>query len=499
LTWFDVVIIGSGPGGGTLAHALSEKLAGTRTRILLLERGEHLPREAENWSPSEVFVRARYARRDDRWTLNGAPSAPHGVHWVGGMTKFYGGALLRLREHDFAPQRYPGGTTAGWPLTYADLEPYYARAEALYGVAGLAGADPTEPPRSGPFPRPPLAHDPHTEEVLARFRGQGLRPFAVPTGIDAAQCVRCSTCDGFPCRIDAKCDTELRCIQPAVARGGVELWTGARATRLHTDPDGRRVTEVEVERGGELLRIAAGTVVLSAGVIQSPILLLQSRSAAHPRGLANGSDQVGRHLLSKCATRLAAVHDREPHPALFMKTWGLHDYYLPDARGVRRGTLQSMGRFHDEVLTTSPVGVAPGSPEAARTLPILAWTECLPDPDNRVQLADDGTVRLSFRENNLDVHQELIEAARDLLATCGYGQVGQGQRRLVAPSSSGTLRCGHDPATSVLDVNCRAHEVDNLYGVDACFFPGTGCVNPALTIMANALRVADHLVARGLG
>lgn len=494
----DLVIIGSGAGGGTLAYALRD--AGWR--VLLLERGDFLPREPQNWSPEAVFVEHRY-QATERWhDAAGGTFAP-GVHYVvGGNTKVYGAALPRLRRQDFGEVSHAEGISPAWPITYDDLEPYYARAEALYGVHGESGHDPTDPPRSGPFPFPPMPPDPYMAELADRLRAQGLHPAPLPVGLDyrvGGRCIRCRTCDAFPCRVDAKGDADVCAVRPALAGGNVDLWTGTFARRLLTDEAGRRVVAVEVERDGESSTVTADRVVVACGAVNSAALLLRSASARHPRGLANSSDQVGRNYMVHNNTVLVAVDPRRRNPTVFQKTIAINDFYLAGADPAfpyPMGNLQPVGKVQAAMLA----GAVPAVPRpllgavAARSVDWWVMSEDLPDPENRVALRPDGGIEIRWRPNNLIAHRRLLAAAKGMLRRAGYPILLDRTMGIATNSHQcGTLRFGHDPAASVLDPFGRAHDLENLYVVDGSFFPSSTAVNPALTIAAQALRVADHL------
>ncbi len=496
---YDIVIIGTGAGGGTLAYALRDSGA----KILLIERGEFLPEEPENWSPEALFLEGRY-KASERWhNADGGTFRP-GVHyWVGGNTKVYGAALPRLRREDFVPLEHEGGLSPGWPISYEDLEPYYARAEALYWVHGAAGSDPTEPPRSTPYPFPPVPQDPYMDELAERLRAQGLHPFPLPVGVDyrtGGRCIRCQTCDAFPCRVRAKEDAEVCAVRPALQSRSVELWTNTFARRLLTDPTGRRVTAVEVERHGETLHVSAGTVIVSCGAVNSAALLLRSANSAHPTGLANRSGLVGRNYMVHNNSVLVAVDPRRRNPTIFQKTLAINDYYLrgPDWP-YPLGNLQPVGKIQAAMLAS----VIPWAPRAllseiaAHSSDWWVMSEDVPDPENRVTLAPDGRIRIRWRPTNVVTHRRLLREAKRIFRAAGYPIILTRTMGIETNSHQvGTLRFGHDPATSVLDPFCKAHDVENLYVVDASFFPSSAAVNPALTIMAQALRVADHLLGR---
>ncbi len=495
----DIAIIGTGMGGGTLAYALKDLGA----RVLLLERGDFLPQEPENWSPEAVFLDNRYKTTESWQDHADHPYAP-GIHYfVGGNTKVYGAALPRLRREDFGDLQHEGGVSPGWPITYEELEPYYARAEALYLAHGEAGTDPTEPPRSGPYPFPPMPQDPYMAELTERLRAQGLRPFPLPIGVDrrpGGRCIRCKTCDAFPCRVLAKADADVCAVRPALRSPNVELWTGALARRLLTDASDRRVVAVEVERDGEIVRVEADTVVAACGTVNSAVLLLRSSTDRWPNGLANSSGLVGRNYMVHNNSVLLAVHPTRRNDTIFQKTVGIGDFYFGEPGfPYPMGNLQPVGKVQAAMLAAeTPWAPRPALRAVAdRSVDWWVMSEDLPVPENRVSLSPSGGVRVHWTPNNNLAHDRLLAAAKRVLRAAGYPLL-LSRRMGIATNSHacGTLRFGADPATSVLDPFCRAHDHDNLYVVDGSFFPSSSAVNPALTIAAQALRVADHLAAR---
>jgi choline dehydrogenase-like flavoprotein len=515
---YDVIIIGTGAGGGTLAHAL----APTGKRILLIERGGYVRREKANWDPRQVNVEGRYQTKEEWRDSAGKPLHPHTNYYVGGNTKFYGAALFRLRREDFGELRHQGGVSPAWPIAYEELEPYYLKAEHLYQVHGERGADPTEPPASGGYRFGAVSHEPRIQQLADDFARLGLRPFHVPLGIRlderngrASKCIRCDTCDGFPCLLDAKSDAQVLCVDPALEHPNVTLLTDAYVERLETSASGREVTSVVVQRGGATERYRASIVVVSAGAINSAALLLRSGSDRHPRGLANGSDVVGRHYMGHTNSVLMAL-SRCPNPTTFQKTLAVNDFYFGSEEfPYPMGHISFVGKLDGETLKAGAPAIAPGwtlELMARHSLDFWLTSEDLPDPENRVTLDREGKIVLTYRPNNEEGHRRLISTLERYLQQqapcrmhgkdCHQGLFSRnlflGQRIPLAgvAHQNGTIRFGRDPKTSALDVNCRAHQVDNLYLVDGSFFPSSAAVNPALTIMANALRVGDHLRAR---
>ena len=515
---YDVIIIGTGAGGGTLAYAL----APTGKRILLLDRGGYVPREKSNWDPGEVNVKGRYQTKEVWKDRKGNDLHPHTNYNVGGNTKFYGAALFRLRREDFGELRHSGGISPAWPISYDELEPYYTSAERMYHVHGARGEDPTEAPASADYPHPPITHEPRIQDLSDDLARQGLRPFHTPLGVmldeknpAKSRCIRCNTCDGFPCLVQAKADAQVVAVDPALEHSNVTLLTKAHVARLETSASGREVTTVVVERGGEIEEYSADVVVVSAGAINSAALLLRSANAKHPKGLANGSDVVGRHYMGHTNSVMMAI-SRCPNPTIFQKTLSINDYYFGSkAFEYPMGHISFVGKLDAITLQAGAPPLVPGFTldlMARHSLDFWLTSEDLPDPDNRVTLNSEGRIALSYSPNNEEGHKRLIAQLQSLLQSqrkcsvhghdCHQGLFGRslfvGERIPLAgvAHQNGTIRFGCDAKTSALDANCRAHEIDNLYVVDASFFPSSAAVNPALTIMANALRVGDHLKAR---
>jgi choline dehydrogenase-like flavoprotein len=492
----DVVVIGSGAGGGTMARALADSGAA----ILVLERGDFLPQEPENWDPSAVWKHLRY-RTTERWLEEGGSEfRPYTHYCVGGNTKFWGAVLYRLRREDFGAVQHADGVSPAWPIDYDTLAPYYDRAEQLYHVRGQLGLDPTEPPR-GPYPHPPVPHAAVIQTIVERLRAQGLHPSPLPLGLMDG-CILCNTCNSFPCRIHAKSDAETCGVRPAVERPNVTLWTRAYARRLVTSADGARVERVEVERNGEVVQVSAPLVIVSCGAVNSAALLLRSAGGRHPAGVANSSGLVGRRYMAHLATMMQGFHPFRTNDAVFQKTVAVNDFYLGGPRApYPLGQIQSQGRTHGVMAQTVVPSVPLWMYDAwvARGVDWLAMTEDLPHPDNRVTVEADGRIRLQYRPNNLGAHRRLVREARRMLRRLGFWIVmTHSHKAKNTTHQCGTLVFGTDPAASVLDPFCRTHDVENLFVVDASFFPSSAAVNPGLTIIAQALRVADHIKEKHL-
>jgi choline dehydrogenase-like flavoprotein len=506
---YDVIIIGTGAGGGTLAH----RLAPSGKKVLLLERGPFVPREPENWSTRAVNVDGRYNTKEVWRDRQGKALHPHTNYFVGGNTKFYGAALFRMRQEDFGELPHAGGVSPAWPVGYDEFEPYYTAAESLYHVHGTRGADPTEPWSSGPYPYAAVEHEPRIQKLNDDLVRMGLQPFHVPLGIKLrsgdrrSPCVRCATCDGHPCLVNAKADAQTCAVEPALEHPNVTLLTDAYVSRLETDSSGQRVTRVHVEREGRHETYEAEVVVAACGAINSAALLLRSTSERHPRGLANGSDVVGRHYMGHINSVLMAI-SREPNPTVFQKTLALNDFYLrSEDSDFPLGHISFVGKLDAATLSAGAPKLVPGMTlelMARHSLDFWLTSEDLPDPDNRVTLDADGKIVLSYRPNNEVGHKRLVARLKSMLRKLDCHehlvplQLFVGQRIPLAgvAHQNGTIRFGDDPRTSALDRDCKAWEVDNLYVVDASFFPSSSAVNPALTIMANALRVGDRILER---
>jgi choline dehydrogenase-like flavoprotein len=493
---FDIIIIGSGAGGGTMAQALSS----TDARILILERGDFVPQEDANWDPEEVWKKLRYRSRE-RWLDDrGKEWTPYTHYGVGGNTKFWGSVLYRLRRQDFEVVEHAEGLSPAWPIDYETLAPYYDRAERLYHVRGQDGFDPTEPPR-GPYPYEPVPHSAGMAEIVEKLRAQGLHPSPLPLGLlrpgEEDGCILCNTCNSFACKLHAKSEAEVCCIRPALTRPNVTLWTNACARRLITDQQGRKVEAVEVERNGQTLRVAAPLVVVSCGAVNSAALLLRSSNDRHPHGLANSSGLVGKRYMAHLATMMQGFHPFRKNSTVFQKTVAINDFYFGGPRSrYPLGQIQSQGRTHGVMAQTAYpwIPLWPYEKWVARGVDWLAMSEDLPALDNRVTVESDGRIRLRYRANNLGAHRMLVKETKAILRRLGFWVVmTHSHGRTNTTHQCGTLCFGTDSRESVLDPYCRTHDIDNLFVVDASFFPSSAAVNPGLTIAAQALRVADHI------
>jgi choline dehydrogenase-like flavoprotein len=486
----DVVIVGSGMGGATLAAGLAPSGA----RIVILERGEVLPDGPHARDARAIFQRGVY-RPQEKWIDgSGAPFNPGNYYFVGGNSKLYGAVLARYRAQDFAPVEHEEGATPGWPFAYSELEPWYGRAEALYQVRGALGDDPTEPVHSCPYPHPPIPDEPAISKVRERLKRVGLHPYSLPLGVDIdAWLKRAPTpWDAFPDTRSGKMDAETCGLKAALAHSNVTLRAGARATRILVEADGKRVRGIEYIRAGEPRMLIAKLVALCAGAVNSAALLLRSGDG----GLANSSDMVGRNFMNHNASAVISVDPRTVNDSVYQKTLGVNDFYVGDGRGgPPLGNVQLLGRVTGPILKAS-IRAAPEwllSMLSRRSVDWYAMSEDLPNPESRVTV-EGGRIRLDWKRSNWEAHLALVRRLSERLKAAGYPIVlSRAFDRRTPSHQCGTVRIGLDPSCSPLDPNCRSWDHPNLFVVDASFLPTSAAVNPALTIAAQALRVANHI------
>lgn len=524
---YDVIIIGSGPGGAAVAW----RLAATGKTILILERGDYLPRSRDNWNTKVVFAEGRYQTKET-WTDKAGEDFHPGLHYfVGGNSKVYGSALFRLRESDFGAVRHEDGISPAWPLGYETFAPYYQIAEELYHVHGQRGEDPTEPPAPAPLAYPPVKHEPRIAQLSDDLVRLGHHPFHLPVGILLDQdeagnatptsiCIRCDHFDGYPSPVNGKADAQVVCVDPTLrAHPNVTMMTHAYAERLVTDGSGGTVTGIDVAIGAGAdaihRRMSADVVVVACGALSSALLMLRSGSEAHPDGLGNASGLVGRNYMRHNNSILLAV-SRTPNPTRFQKTLGLNDFYHAPQNGgmgdweYPLGHIQMVGKSDGAQIEAEALPhvmqffpEAPFDWIARHSLDFWLQSEDLPLPENRIRYHD-GRVRLDLTPTNAEAHKRLratLQGMSDHLQIHPHlfdRKLYFGQNVPIGGTAhqAGTMRFGKDPATAVLDPNCKVHGIDNLYVTDASFFPSIGAVNPTLTIVANALRVADILKER---
>ena len=511
---YDVIIVGTGAGGGTLAR----HLAPSGKRILLLERGDWLPREPSNWLAQDVFVDNRYVSEDTWYDAQGKSFQPQIHYFVGGATKLYGAALYRLRKEDFGELAHHDGVSPAWPISYDEIEPYYSKAEQLYEVHGEHGQDPTEPYASAPYPFPAVSHEPRIQQLSDDLEAAGYHPFHAPCGIRLNEenmpysaCVRCQNCDGFPCAVHGKSDADVLGVRPALEHPNVTLLTNAQVLKLETNDSGTAVSKVVAERNGVVEQFAGDLVILACGAANTAKLLLVSATDEHPKGLANASDQVGRNYMFHNSAAVLAL-SKDENPTIFQKTLGLNDFYFAgNGHDYPLGNIQMVGKSQAPMFHGEKPGETKLAPHwsleqiAKHAIDFWLSTEDLPRPENRVSVDRDGKLTLAYTATNDTPKQELYKQLHSMLGKL-HMEPGNLFHRFAymkneipvagVAHQAGTCRMGADPETSVLNAECRAHELDNLYVVDTSVFPSIGAVNPALTAMANSLRVGDHLLER---
>ena len=486
----DIIIIGSGMGGATLAAALA--LSGKQ--ILILERGDWLKDCPEARSGAAIF--GGHFRSDETW-LDQAGTAfhPGNYYYPGGNTKFYGAVLLRYRAEDFAPLQHVEGKTPGWPLSYDAIEPWYGKAEALYKAHGALGYDKTEPHHSAPYPFPPVPDEPAVADLAKRLRKQGLAVGPVPLGVDIEKWLAGGpqTFDGFPNTRGGKMDAETCGLAEALKHPNVTLQRNSQVVRLHAE--GRRVTAVEYNRDGKSERVSAPVICLCMGAVKSAAMLLTSGGAEHPEGLANSSDQVGRNFMNHNISAVLAFSPLRRNTSVYEKTIQFNDWYLeggPQNRPL--GNVQMLGKVTGDILAAEtgwPVWLS--SYVAEHSMHLMTMSEDLPNPDSRV-LVKDGKIVLHWQRSNFGAHKYLTKKLKAALRKAGWPLVVSKTFEKKSPSHQcGTARMGTDPRASVVDVNLKAHDLDNLYVVDASVLPTSAAVNPSLTIAALALRAGDHI------
>jgi choline dehydrogenase-like flavoprotein len=513
---YDIILIGTGAGGGTLAY----KLAPSGKKILILERGDFLPKEIENWNPREVYTKGRY-RTIEKWKdKEGKEFSPFTHYWVGGNTKMYGAALLRLREEDFIAREHYDGISPAWDLGYKDFAPWYDEAELLYSVHGMRGLDPTEPYSAKPYPFPPIPVEDSIKGIWLDMEKAGLRPSTIPIGVRLPQdnpaadgYQNLSLFDGYPDPTEAKADAHVVAIRAALQHENVHILTGRKAEKLITSQDGKRVTQVITTGSQGEEKFEADTIVISAGAINSAALLLNSSNEHHPTGLGNSSGLLGKNLMLHNNGTVVAISPMM-NTAIFQKSILLTDFYHgANDSAFPLGSVQLMGKtdpdtLRDEIeelhLNGSLVKNAYGEIDidyyASHSVDFFITAEDLPKSANRVR-CEDGMIRLDYTPNNLQAYQRLKDKLIQIMNQIGmkhsyskdtvYGGFKLGISGV--SHQSGTCKFGHDPNTSVLDLHCKMHDLENVYVVDTSFFPSSGAVNPALTAMANALRVGTHL------
>ncbi len=490
----DIVIIGSGIGGASVAAGL----ASTGARIVILEAGGHIPDQPENRDQRAIFQRGHFRPKEQWHEVGGGPFNPGNYYNVGGNSKFYGAVLYRYRQEDFLEMQHLEGVSPAWPFSYEEFEPWYGKAEALYQVRGSLGDDPTEPVHSAPYPYPPVPDEPSISAVKARLKARGLHPSPLPLGIDIDRWMAKAPTpwDAHPNSDDGKMDAESTALAAALSYPNVTLVTYARVNRLETGTDGKAIAAVVYERDGAEVRLTPQLVVLAAGAVQSAALLLRSASGRHSGGLGNSSDQVGRNFMNHNSSAVLAFSPSYRNSSVYQKTFGINDYYLSDgAGGPPLGNIQLLGRVSGTILKAN----LPQVPEwllgriSAHAIDFYTITEDLPHPESRVMVEGERIV-LKWTRTNWKSHELLVKRLKADLRAAGFPLVLSRSFDKRTPSHQcGTVRIGTDPASAPLDPFSRSFDHPNLFVTDASCLPTSAAVNPALTIAAQALRVADHI------
>ncbi|MBS3651088.1 GMC family oxidoreductase [Pseudaminobacter sp. 19-2017] len=495
----DIVIIGSGVGGSTMAAGL----APIGAEILILEAGERLPDIPENRDPRAIFQRGHFRPKETWYEAFGAPFNPGNYYNVGGNSKFYGAVLTRYRREDFAELQHEEGVSPAWPFAYEELEPWYSAAEQLYQVRGQTGEDPTEPPHSQPYAFAPIPDEPAIADIRGRLKRAGLHPFSLPLGVDIDRWLAKAKTpwDAHPNSDDGKMDAETTALAAALRYPNVTLQTNSRVTRVELEPGGDRVNTVHYTHHGEAKTVSPKLVILSAGAVQSAVLLLRSAQGRYANGLANSSDQVGRNFMNHNLTAVIGLSPRYRNTSIYQKTFGFNDFYLSDgAGGPPLGNVQLLGRVSGAVLKADVLRVPEWmlNQASSRAIDFLAMSEDVPNPESRVMVDGDRIV-LKWHRTNWNAHLRLVAKLKSILKSIGFPLVlSQAFDKRTPSHQCGTVRIGDDPASSPLDIFCRSYDHPNLFVVDAGSLPTSAAVNPALTVAAQALRVADHMAKKDL-
>ncbi|PLK68847.1 GMC family oxidoreductase [Rhizobium sp. TH135] len=489
----DVIIIGSGMGGATLAA----RLAPTGRRILIVEKGERLKPSSADRDADAIFGKAHFRPKEEWLDGDGRPFNPGNYYNVGGNSKFYGAVLLRYRREDFSPLHHMGGTTPGWPIGYDSLEPWYQQAEHLFEVRGTLGEDPTEPVHSGTYDQKPVPDEPAIADLRRRLKSVGLHPASLPLGVDIDTWLAHgkTTWDAFPDTCGGKKDAETVSLAVALRHPNVSLVTGCEVTRLLAG-EGGKVTGVEVLNQGKTKILSAPLVVLAAGAVRSAAILLSSADERHPQGVANRSDQVGRNFMNHNCSAVLALHPFRRNPSVYQKTLLINDFYLTGGpSGEPLGNIQLLGKITGPILAaSSPLPRPLAHWIADRSVDLYAMSEDLPNPESRVTVRN-GRIMLDWKRSNWEAHLALVDRLKTLLRKAGYPVVLSRPFDRRTPSHQcGTARMGSDPAKSVVDSFGRSHDHRNLFIVDASILPTSAAVNPALTIAALALRSGQHII-----
>lgn len=491
----DVIIIGSGVGGSTLASAL----APTGLRVLIVERGEHLPDTQEARDDIAIFQKGHYRSSEEWIGTDGKPFLPGNYYYVGGNSKFFGAVMFRYRVEDFLPRPHLQGASPGWDFGYDELAPWYDLAEKLFRVRGALGEDPTDPPRNMPYPFPAVPDEPTMKIVRERLKLAGVKPSSLPLAVDIDAWLKRGKTgwDAFPgTGGEGKIDAEVGPLTEALRHSNVSLMTGAQVLRLETDESGKEITAAIIRRNGREERLTAGHFVVAAGAVQSAALLLRSANKAHPKGLGNSSDQLGRNFMNHNTSAVIAIDPFLKNDTVYQKTLHFNDFYNDDPEvHAPLGNVQLLGRVTGNILKAQ----VPALPRAAaqamanRSFGWFLTSEDLPNPESRV-LVRGNEIVVDWQRSNMAAHEKLIQRTKQVLKKAGFKLVlvrTFGNR--TTSHQCGTARLGSNPETSVVNLDCRSHDIPNLWITDASTLPTSAAVNPALTIAALSLKAGKAL------
>ena len=478
---YDAVVVGSGPGGSSAAYKLSSK----GLTVLVVEQGDFL-------KPAVLKAGDPVGHPLGRMVRENQHSA-----FVGGWTKFYGAALYRMRESDFRESRLESGVSPAWPITYDELEPFYAEAEQLFRVHGSSDGDPSEPPRSGRYPYPPLPHEPLIAKMVDRLQSSGTTVSPIPLGLDygpQGKCRMCGTCDGHFCQIDAKMDAEIAVLRPALATGRVDIITGAECLRILTDEAGERATGVVVRVDGQIREISTEAVVASCGLTGTPLLLRRSRTAAHPEGLGNNGGALGRYMSGHHTGHVFVLTGWKPLGNPHVKTFAIMSHYEScEQWPYPSGIVQIIGKM--PIWDLAPRLLRPlVRALATRCLSFFYMIEATPTREAGVIFKGDEIAGQVSPLRNARTFARLRQLTVAAFRKAGYKTIAMRTCALGHPV--GTARMGNDPSSSVTDRNGMVHGIEGLYVADTSVLPSAGAVNTALTIVALALRTASIIVEK---
>ncbi|PKR53901.1 GMC oxidoreductase [Thalassospira marina] len=490
----DIIIIGSGIGGATLASSL----APTGAKILILERGPHLQHTPESRDDVAIFQKGFY-QSDEEWlATDGERFLPGNYYYVGGNSKFYGAVMYRYRKQDFTPRPHPEGQSPGWPISYDDVAPWYDEAENLFSVRGAQGQDPTDPPRAHDFPFSAVPDEPAMAHIRQRLEKAGVTPASLPLAIDIKTWLAEGKTgwDAFPNTGKGKIDAQSGPLAQALKHPNVELWPNARVTRIETDDSGQTATSVLVTRDGREERLFAKHIAVAAGAVQTAALLLRSANTAHPAGLANSSDQVGRNFMNHNTSAMITMDPFLKNDCVYQKTLCFNDFYNNSPAGTGPlGNVQCLGRITGNILKAQ-VPILPAFLAKAIAGRAFGWfltSEDLPNPQSRVMIRGNDIV-VDWQRSNMQAHRQLITQTKKVMKRAGFPIVAiRTFGRKTTSHQCGTARLGMDPQISVVNPDCQSHDIANLWITDASVLPTSAAVNPALTIAALALKAGKAI------